>query len=118
MAATGAMPNDMDVREYSKVLIELAETAGGTATVKIEGAFPDVSPTWGSAGSDTNKLSFVGFKNMDGRTVVAGATGQGLTANQCHILEVDTSLLGKINLNITAISSGGVTARAWGVAEM
>lgn len=118
MAATGAMPNDMDVRDYSKILIELVETAGGTATVKVEGCLPDVAPTWGSAASDTNKLTFVGFKNMDARTVVGGNTGQGLTANQCQIIEVDTSLIGKINLNITAIAAGGVTARAWGVAEM
>lgn len=116
VTATGAGA-EMNVKEYSKIIIEVIGGSGVTATLSFKGAFPDRSPAWASAASATNNWSTLGYKNMVARTVVAGSSTLAIATGTTQIVEIDTGLIGKINVTVDSVSGGSVTVRGWAISE-
>lgn len=116
-SATGA-GTAIDVRDAKKILLEVIGDASANAVIKIQGAMPDRSPTWGSAASASNPYSYIGFKHMEDRSVVDGGTGLTVGNDSTNLLEVDAEALGWLNVAITTYTAGSVSVRAWLVLDV
>lgn len=115
--ATGA-GDAFQVRDAKKIIIEIVGGDLANAVVKIQGALPERTITWGSAASDENRYSYIGFKTMEDRTVVDGGTGLTVGANTTTLIEVDAEALAVINVAITTFTAGVVSASAWAVLDL
>jgi hypothetical protein len=116
-ADTGA-GTEFKTEPYSRIVLQITGATSTNATLKVQGALPDATVTWGGAAAAANPAVYLGFKNMDARALVAGSTGIAVGSDSAALIELDTQAIGKINIHISAISAGAVTVKGWGVSEL
>ncbi len=114
---TTGVGQEFDVSDYNSVVLQLSAAASTTATVKVQGSLSNAAPTFSTARSAINHWDYLAVYDYETAILIEGGTGIAYSAvtapDSCRNILINTDHLVWLNVEITSISAGDVTATAF-----
>lgn len=120
--ATTGVGTTLDISKYKDVMLQLVAANATSATIKIQGSLSDTAPDFSATQTAANHWDYVGSYDLnDPSSLIAGDTGITFVAvtiaDSCRNLIVNIDGVRWLNIVVTAISGGDVTANAFVIQE-
>jgi hypothetical protein len=114
MSAVGATGwgDPVDVQDWDKIGLYLAGDNTAVLTVKVAGSMQEVRPDFTSAATVSNPWDYVRVINYQDDTATDGDTGYVFAADVVEQFNVNVDNLRWLNVEVSAWTSGDVTAIA------
>lgn len=114
-AATGTT-NVVDVRDFRNCVISTGTSGTATLTYKFQASLvkndstTSQVPDFTAAASKTNQWIYVQAIDLATGNSVAGATGVGITADECRLFEININSIDYLAMTVTAYTQGQLTS--------
>ena len=109
---TTGVGSAFSVSDYQNIIVSLASTGTAAFTVKFQGSISLTPPDFSSAKALGNEWEYIQVKDYQNDASINGSAGVAFTGDDVRLFEFNTNGLSWVNVVITAISAGAVTATA------
>lgn len=99
---------------YEKLIIAVDTTDTSTLTVKFQGSINQTAPDFTAAQSATNQWDYIEVVDLEDGSTIDGDTGITVTGATDHrMVQANVDGLTFLNVEVSAYTSGGVTAKSY-----